>query len=241
MMRLLSKKKVPKVTFIFGSPRGGTTFLWSLLESSKGVVPFIKDLSKNTEGKYKTSESGIYINDEKEASNKIIAFCKMYSNYRIIEKTPSHTLIYKKIIKDFPKSKNLVIFRHPLAIANSIINSEMDVFRGHTIDSAVQLIKDYYFNLIELSRLNNSIVITYENLLSNTQSVLNDVFKKLELDSSDLTTIVESNKGQSKIDVKGVFRKGEAFSFQYELDECLKEKLNEFLSAEICFYKSLTI
>lgn len=48
LLNLLNRQRRPRITFIFGSPRGGTTWLWLLLEAAKDVIPFIEDLSTNS-------------------------------------------------------------------------------------------------------------------------------------------------------------------------------------------------
>ncbi len=127
----LFHKKVASLVFIFGAPRGGTTWLWSLLESSSSVIPFIDGVKKNEDGSYPTSESGVYIKFPKRAKKKIYSFLKQYSEKTVIEKTPMHTLHFEKIMSDFPDSTPLVILRNPLAIVNSILKSEMKAFASH--------------------------------------------------------------------------------------------------------------
>ncbi|MCL6219179.1 sulfotransferase family protein [Zunongwangia pacifica] len=238
----LNKIKKPEphnIAFIFGCARGGTTWLWSLLESHEQVKPFLLQKKSNTNNVYETSESGIYFRKPKQAAKEIKKFARRFPNNLIIEKTPFHTLIHKKIITDFPKSSNIIILRHPIAIVNSILMSEMRVFKNFDIDSSISLVKEYYKNLIELcDNKNTAHIVRYEDLLSNTEKNLNSLFIKFNLDLSTTNKIIDENFKKSKIGISGVFRKGEAKSYLNELENDRIIYLENNLNEEILFFNS---
>ncbi|GEQ86814.1 hypothetical protein ULMS_23220 [Patiriisocius marinistellae] len=229
-------KKTAKLVFIFGAPRGGTTWLWSLLESSSEVIPFIDGVKKNMDGSYPTSESGVYIKFPKKAKKKIKLFLKQHPNKTVIEKTPMHTLQYEAILNDFPNSTPLIILRYPLAIVNSILKSEMKAFASHDVVSAVVLVKEYYAKLIELSELKKAVLVRYEDLLADTEMELLKVFKQLNIETSDIGSIILQNDKTSKINIKGVFRSGQKNSFISEMPHEIVKQLKQELSTEIAFY-----
>ncbi len=231
-------KKKANITFIFGSARGGTTWLWSLLESHTLVKPFTDNVLPNKNGLYKTSESGIYIKDRKNAKSKIKKFTKENKGFLIIEKTPSHTFFWNEIVKDFPNSKNIIILRHPIAIVNSMQKSKMTFLEGHTLEKSISLVIKYYKYLMEIVGLNRYHIVFYENLLLQTDAELSKIFEYLELDKTDITEIINNNTGVSKVDVAGVFRKGLHDSYLSEIDKDNLEYLEERLNSEINFFNS---
>lgn len=233
------KKKEVNITFIFGAPRGGTTWLWSLLESNKGTLPFLDGAKKKTDGTYDSSESGVYIKDKKNAGRKIKLFALNNKDKIVVEKTPSHTLVYDKILKDFPKSKNIVIFRNPIAIVNSMVKSEMDAFKNYDIEYSIKSVKEYYFKLEELSVIKGNIVITYENLLKNTKPILINIFERLNLEINNIDEIIENNKFKTKVSVKGALRKGTIDSFKDDLSENEKSYILDKLKDEIKYFEKI--
>lgn len=238
-MLFLQRRKFENLVFIFGAPRSGTTWLWSLLESNKGTIPFLDGIEKNNDGTYDTSESGVYIKDYKNASKKIKLFVSKNKNKIVIEKTPSHTLIYDKILNDFPKSKNIIIFRNPISIVNSMIKSEMTAFQNYDIDYSIKSVKEYYLKLEELSTKEDSIVITYENLLKNTKSFLTSIFERLNLEISKVDQIINDNKYKTRINVKGAYRKGTIDSFKEDLSVSEMKFIEKSLRAEIKLFKRI--
>ncbi|WP_298533185.1 sulfotransferase [uncultured Algibacter sp.] len=233
-------KKKNRIVFIFGAPRGGTTWLWSLLESNKGTIPFLDEKTKNKDGTYDSSESGVYIKDAKNAGKKIKSFIKNHKDKMVFEKTPSHTLVYDKILKDFPASNNIVIFRNPIAIVNSMIKSEMEAFKNHDIENSINSVKAYYNKLEELCKIEGNIIITYENLLKETKPVLSGIFQKLNLEVSNIDEIIENNKFKTKVNVKGALRKGTSDSYKEDLSEAENDFIAEQLEYEMRFFERIS-
>lgn len=234
----LFTRKTDNIAFIFGAPRSGTTWLWSLLESHCNIIPFV-DNAKLNEGIYTTSESGIYIKKPKQAKNILKAFCDANKKSLIIEKTPSHTLRQMTILKDFPNSKSIIILRHPLAIANSMIHSDMHAFSGYDENKAISEIKKYFKELNSLCQKECFMTITYEQLSLNTNDILINMFKYLNLDSRGIDNIVSENSEKTKVGVKGAYRKGKLNSYKEELTEKQQQILKSNLKNEIKFYKEI--
>jgi hypothetical protein len=236
----LFKRKIDqKLAFIFGCPRGGTTYLWSLLESNEMTVPFINGVIKDENGFYSTSESGIYIKKPEAAKQLIGEFLKQNKNKLVFEKTPLHTLKYKEIIKDFPNSKYIVIYRHPLAIVSSIINSSMNAFKDETLADCISTVQLYYAHLKEIEQLDNSKVVIYENMLRDCNNELFKLFNYLEISVDKVKDIVLLNYKTSKVSVSGVLRKGEASSYKEELSKENQNNLIDLLSKQINHYEGI--
>lgn len=232
------KNKPIGITFIFGAARGGTTWLWSLLESHKRVKPFTNGAGRGKDGLYDTSESGIYIKNRQNARSIIRQYLKQNRDFLIVEKTPSHTFYWKDIVKDFPKSKNIIILRNPLAIVNSMQHSNMEFLEGFTLDKSLFTVKEYYKYLMEIASLTSFHVVRYEDLLADSEGELKKILDYLELDDYDITRIVEENKNVSKVSVKGVYRKGLKDSYIKEVGHEDLEYLKSKLKKEIIFFNS---
>jgi len=212
--------------------------LWSLLESHHDIKPFVDNAELN-EGVYSTSESGIYIKKPNEAKRILKAFCRANKNFLVIEKTPSHTLRQKIILKDFPNSKSIIILRHPLAIANSMIHSEMQAFKNHDVNIAIAEIRKYFIELKYLIEKDCFFTLTYEQLSSNTNIILERIFKYLMIDHAEIHKIITENLGKSKVGVKGAYRKGKIKSYEEDLSDNQKAILTTSLAEEIKFYEQI--
>jgi hypothetical protein len=231
-------KPIENLAFIFGCPRSGTTFLWSLLESHESVMPFLLNYNK-VDGKYLTSESGIYIKEPRMAKKKLLKIAQKNPRKLIIEKTPSHSLKHKTIIKDFPHGKYILIFRNPLAIVNSMVRSDMEAFINHDTEKAILEVKKYYKQLIQFYNTNISFVLTYEALYNETKSELDRTLKYLNLSNNNTDNIIKSCKDKVKVNVYGALRKADPFSYKTELNGHDINLINHQLKDEILFFKAL--
>lgn len=232
------QRKERKLLFIFGCPRGGTTWLWSLFESHKDVLPFVDGVVKNKDGKYSTSESGIYVKRPLQAKKEILNFLNENKGYFIIEKTPLHTLSYNKIINDFPKANYLIIYRNPIAIVNSMVQSNMEAFKDYDIEKSISEVKKYYSSLVQISENHQVMEITYEDLYSDTELVLKNLFNEFDLSSNSISEIISFNDKKSPVNVKGVLRKGNSNSFQTDLQLEQKQYIKSKLKKEISIYNT---
>ena len=212
-----------------GCPRGGTTWIWSILESHESTKPFLVNIKKE-HGTYKTSESGIYVNKPKKAKKELTKFIKLYKDKLIIEKTPQHTLKHKLIRRDFPKSKFVIILRNPVAIVNSMMNSEMNAFKKYDLDKSIIEVKKYYKSLLDIVNQKNTFLLTYENLFENTKFELAQLFDYLKLDKSNIHKIIDENRHTTKVTVQGSFRKAKPDSY---LNDLTKQQINQ-IENELC-------
>lgn len=224
-----SSANTKDLAFIFGCPRGGTTWVWSILESHEDVYPFLLDYNR-VNGKYQSSESGIYVRNKKNAKNEIIKKIKKYPNKTIIEKTPVHLFHYQDIKKDFPQSKSIIIFRNPVAIVSSMLNSKMKAFKGYDILKSIEEVKNYYSLLLQIYQLPNSIYLTYENLYDNQEVEINRLLNFLGLSTSSLVQLIEESN-TTKISVEGAYRKAKPNSYKEDLSleeiHLIQQKLKE--------------
>lgn len=209
------------LTHIFGCPRSGSTWLWSLLTEHPDIVPITSKPPIN--GVYSTSESGIYIN-EVNPVKKIINICR--NNKHVLEKTPSHTKIYEKINNIFPRSKNILLLRNPESIFESYLKSNVPGLPKNKLEIYKE-IKLYFKIYQEIEK--NSFVITYYDLKKDTQNVLNSIFHYLGLKYY----YYENLMVHKKVNVPHVFRRGEhvpectyGFDFSNEIEFVNKHKNN---------------
>lgn len=230
------KNEDKNITFILGCPRGGTTWLWSLLESHQDIVPFTNGIEKDSKGIYATSESGIYIKKPKQAKRIISSFCKKNKDKIVVEKTPLHSLKFNLIKKDFPHSKNIVILRNPIAIVNSMYSSKMVAFANHDIAKSIAEVREYYSVLSDIVNANNVHIITYENLLKETKNEFIKVLNYLNVSENNVDSIILDNKNRTKVHVSGAYRKGQIDSFKHDLTDAQILILKERLRDEITFF-----
>lgn len=231
-------RKFDNLAFIFGCPRGGTTWLWSLLESHEDVLPFLIQNNKK-DGKYSTSESGVYIRKPKQAKRKIEKFLSNNSGKLIIEKTPLHTFKHNQIRNDFPNAKFIVIFRNPIAVVNSMTKSQMIAFTNYDIEKSIEETKRYYLELLKIIRNNDTYILTYEYLFSDTKKQFIDLLNYLNLKRNNLDEIIFDNKNKSKVMVKGAFRKAIPNSYQNDLNKNELEYIREKLKSEINIFNNI--
>jgi len=237
-MLKLFRRGENKITFIFGCPRGGTTWLWSLLESHSNVIPFTNGIEKDAKGYYSTSESGIYLKEPKRAKKIIESFCKLNKTKNVIEKTPLHTLKYDIIKKDFPNSKDIVILRNPIAVVNSMFSSEMVAFKDYDVKHSILEVKKYFKVLSNIINSNSACIITYEGLLEDTKNEFTKVLNYLEISDENIELIISENKNKTKVSVSGAYRKGQKDSFKNDLSETQITIIKEELKEEIALFKS---
>jgi hypothetical protein len=232
------KRKITNLVFIFGCPRSGTTWLWSILESHNDTIPFVSN-TKTFDGKYETSESGIYIKNQKKAKKLISEFALTNRDCLVFEKTPSHTLHYQKIFRDFPNTRAIVIFRNPLAIVNSMLNSKMKAFENYDINKSISEVKKYYKSLIEISKKENTITVTYEKLFKDKHHTIFQILKQLNLKTNSIEEIISENTKNTKVSVNGAFRSGLPDSYKNELGATQIQIIREELVEEFIFFNNL--
>lgn len=225
-----------KLVFIIGAPRSGTTWLWGLLTSFPSITPLLKedfDATKKTisNGKFKTSETGAFVNyKDSEIKKVILKKQRKFTNKILIEKTPTHIMHVGRILKLFPDSKIIYIQRDPRAVISSMLNSTFFNFA----DSLEDAIEKYtmYMNAIEPFLDNHNIFsVKYENLYNNTDKYLEEILRFIDIKNSTeerKRAILENNK-KTKVNIRGVFRKGTINSYLDDLSEQKIDKIERAL------------
>lgn len=204
------KKTNIRPVFIFCLPRSGSTLLQRLISSHTDIstvsepwvlLPFL----------YPLKEDGIYSeyyhshmhcalddfiknlpNNEEDYLKAVnLAAMELYrqaaddSAVYFLDKTPRYHLICDDIIKMFPEGKFIFLWRNPLAIASSIIETwgkgkwNLFNYKIDTYDGIDNLTRSYKKNRgISLS-------VNYESFITDMDSELRKIFKYLELEYED--------------------------------------------------------
>lgn len=196
-----------KPLFIFSLPRSGSTLLqrilaahtdvftvsepWILLPylytlknerafadyAHYGAVNAIKDL-------YSSFPNGLddYIFEMREFVLRLYSKAAGDKNYTyFLDKTPRYHLIVEDIIKMFPEGKFIFLWRNPLAIISSLINSMGDnkwILYRYNVDLFLGLV-----NLIDTFQKYETqlIHLQYEHLLQQPEAELMSIFSYLSL------------------------------------------------------------
>jgi hypothetical protein len=210
--------------FIFSLPRSGSTLLQKIIASSDKVstasepwillplvymhkkTGIISEYSHSKANKafeqisYKLSEnSKCYDEYLKEFVLSIYKGLSEEKSIFFLDKTPRYYLIIKEIEKLFPESKFIFLFRNPLSIYSSKLNTRRNNSFKYLYSDNIDLIygnkllADGYFEFH-----NKSIKILYNDLISNKKVV----FRKLE---QFLGLVLNENilEDLSKVNIKG--------------------------------------
>jgi len=102
-----------------------------------------------------------------------------------LDKTPRYYYIIPELFKVFPKAQFLILFRNPLAVLCSILQTwikndwnKLDEFRNDLIKAPGLLIKG-------MKKLgNNCLVLNYEKLISDTENEFQRIFQLMGLEFS---------------------------------------------------------
>ena len=194
--------------FIFSLPRSGSTLLQRLLTTQEEIasvaepwllLPFLYTLKQNRsfadyaqfstvnaiQDLYNQFPNGVddYLYELSNFVLRLYAKAAYEKEYKyFLDKTPRYHLVVDEIIRMFPDGKFIFLWRNPLAIIASIIESfgkgkwfiyryNVDLFRG-----AENLTKAFqnYSNQVHSLR--------YEDILINPELELVRLFKYLEID-----------------------------------------------------------
>lgn len=192
--------------FIFSLPRSGSTLLQRILAAHDSItttsepwilLPFIyalRDRGIYTEYRQTAAMAAIQdfigamprgtIDYQEELKNFITRLYVKNADEAatyFVDKTPRYHLIIDDIINIFPNGKFIFIWRNPLAIVSSLIESfsngrwelyrfQVDLFNGlENLNSASEKYK------------NMSYFLNYENLLTYPELYVNQVFDYLDL------------------------------------------------------------
>ena len=231
------------IAFILGSPRSGTTWVWGLLESNPDTIPFVVQNAngnlKNMSGdSYSTSESGIYVRNPNGAKLILQNFMRHHSDKLVIEKTPSHITKAEKIFQDFPTSKVILVNRHPLSIVNSMLHTNMKLFKKYDINKSIDKAKKHlskYKTVRELSK--DYLEIRYEEVLDDTLGYAKQMCSFLNIEDYS-EKMVNENSRSSKVKVSGMLRKATKFSYLNDMTQAQINTASSALKKEIEEYET---
>ena len=199
-----------KPIFLFSLPRSGSTLLQRLLSTHSKIstvsepwllLPFVyaikpsgvlteynhgwaSEALKDFIEQLPRKEKDFYQELRKFAVSLYTKVSSPNSKY-FIDKTPRYYLIIPQIVKLFPDAKFIFMFRNPLQILASVINSfnngnlrlhqhHIDLYRGP------ELLAEGYKCL-----KNRSIAVYFDQLTHSTKSELKKIFNYLELNYED--------------------------------------------------------
>jgi Sulfotransferase family len=196
--------------FIISLPRSGSTLTQKILTSHPGIastaepwvmLPFIYALKNQNDGIYTEYQHGLastgikdfiqelpagmsdYYAAVREMATRLYAAATRGKASYFLDKTPRYQLIIDELMEIFPDAKFIFLWRNPLAIAASLLNSigtkgrwdlyryKIDLYKG--IEMLIEAATSYSDRIIQ---------IHYEDMVSNPSMVWRDVFSYLGLD-----------------------------------------------------------
>ncbi|MBP1950562.1 sulfotransferase family protein [Virgibacillus litoralis] len=212
-----------KPVFLFSLPRSGSTLFQKLLMTHPKIgsvaepwllLPFAHTLKKKgtiTQYSHSTSYYAfkdfvnnlggeeVYYKELANFASKLYASVLVDNQTYFLDKTPRYYWIISDIAKMFPNAKFIFLFRHPLAIYSSVLktwqNNRLITHANYAdLNEGPNYLADGY-KLLQ----NKSIMVNYEELISNQESEMRRVAEYLDLSYNDFS--LESFKKQ---DLKGV-------------------------------------
>lgn len=207
-----TKEKVKKLKpiFIFSLPRAGSTLLQRILATSDQIstvsepwllLPFVYTLKSDgsraeyghslsvqaIEYFYKQFPNGRqdYLNELREFTLKLYQKNSQPNSRYFLDKTPRYHLIISEILEIFPQGKFIFLWRNPLAVVASIINSwckgkwkpmvwHMDLYEG--TNNLIQAFTEHSAQVQALQ---------YENLVQSPAGEIRKICTYLEIDYHD--------------------------------------------------------
>lgn len=191
--------------FLFGLPRSGTTLLQRILWQAPEVhttpepwllLPLLQPLrSSGTRADYGYRQFSTAFNDlplDKDAYRRAVssAALELYGGMlpqhsaetRFLDKTPRYHLISEEILRSFPDSRAVVVWRNPLAVVASIM-STWNSGRWNLYNYSVDLYDGARALLETCRRYPNRLhVLRYEDLVQDPIGVCARLFRHIELD-----------------------------------------------------------
>ncbi len=126
-----------------------------------------------------------------------------FSNRYFIEKSPPTIIRTRFFQKLFPKSKFIVILRHPLAVSYATekwSNTSIASLLDHTLLAYEKFFEDMAF-------LNEVYVLRYEEFILNPQSTIDSIYKFLGLKSVVITHNIDKAINEKYFNKWGLERK----------------------------------
>ena len=144
----------------------------SLVQATKDII---EELPKGEEDYYKAIRAFALNIYQKLSDEDAIYF---------VDKTPRYHLVVDKIIQTFPEGKFIFLWRHPLAIAASIMTMSNPGGTWKNIHRYGIDLYDGFENLYSSSMKyqDRSISVNYEQLIKDPQAILQSIARYLEID-----------------------------------------------------------
>jgi hypothetical protein len=158
---------------VYATKNHGTLSEYSSLTSQIGIKDFIENLPNKKES---------YINAQRNFIYSLYAMqCKNNEKY-FLDKTPRYYLIIDEIVELFPDAKFIFLFRNPVQVFASIVNTwGKGRFRNiiTTYDDLIKGTKQLSEAYLKYKHISYS--VQYEDLILNSNDKLNEISNYLEI------------------------------------------------------------
>jgi len=240
--------KDKKFIFIAGLHRSGTSLLDQIIKSHPKISGFQntgvpEDEGQHLQSVYKPAKAfggpGKFAFNQKSYMNETHPLAteenakklfKEWSSYLdiskeyMVEKSPPNIIRTRFLQKLFPKSKFIIILRHPIAVSFATKRWS----DGSTSELIEHYLKSYEILTEDLKYIRNWHLIKYEDFISSPQKTIDNIFNYLELESISIEQKIKKdiNKKyflQWKEEKKNI--SNEELSFFYDKYE---ERVNKF-------------
>jgi len=205
--------KDKKMIFVAGLHRSGTSLLDQIIKSHPQVSGFHntgvpEDEGQHLQSVYKPAKvfggpgkfafhPESYMNEThplatRENAEKIFREWSSYldiSKDYIVEKSPPNIIRTRFLQNLFPKSKFIIILRHPLAVSYATKRWS----DGSTSELIEHYLKSYEILTKDLRYLKNWHIIKYEDFISSPQKTIDTIFNYLELESISIKQKIKKN------------------------------------------------
>jgi len=213
-----------KLVFIIGVPRSGTTWLWGLLTSCPDIESLTREdfdsANPSIVNKQRiTSETGAFVRYNNRTIRRVVRKkISLFPNKVIIEKTPSHILHIRRIIKLFPTAKIIYIMRDPRAVISSMLHSKFFHF-ANSVEEALTLYTTYINAAKPYLHYKNLYLVKYEDLIAQPRVTLQKILQFIGVKATlqEVQQAIIENYRRVKVNIKGVFRKGQVDSYKQDL------------------------
>lgn len=162
--------------FVYSTRKAGTKSEYSHINANIGLTDLISNLENGISDYYKyLREFVIKIYTNVAAENAIY----------FIDKTPRYYLIISELADIFPDAKFIFLFRNPISVYASILNTWKNDIRligrfGIDLNTGFQLMQQGYDKVKD-----RSIVLHYESIVKNPKEEIEKTIHFLGLDYSD--------------------------------------------------------
>ena len=143
----------------------------------------------------------------------------------IVEKSPPNIVRSRFLQKLFPKSRFIVILRHPLAVSYATHNK----WPKTGIPSLLEhVLLAYEIFLKDMQKLHSVYILRYEELVHDPQGTIDDIFRFLELAPVKVSQDVRSNINEKYFMRWENTRKHSSDRNIYKLTEKFESRMNRF-------------